>query len=40
MGDPIIRKVDTVVNRGEDISVCLPGAKIEDAADKALHVIN
>ena len=27
MGDSIIRKVDEVVNRGEDITVCLPGAK-------------
>ena len=27
MGDSIIRKVDKIVNRGNDITVCLPGAK-------------
>ena len=27
MGDSIIRKVDNIVNRGYDITVCLPGAK-------------
>ena len=35
MGDYINRKVDNVVNRGEDITVRLPGAKIEDVAEKA-----
>ena len=30
MGDSIIRKVDKIVNRGDDITVCLPGAKVED----------
>ena len=39
MGDFIIRKVYTVVNRGEDIMVCLPGAKIEDVAEKAGQVM-
>ena len=28
MGDSIIRKLDKIVNRGDDITVCLPGAKI------------
>ena len=27
LGDSTIRKLDKVVNRGEDIMVCLPGAK-------------
>ena len=27
MGDSIIRKVDKIVNRGDDITVCLPGAR-------------
>ena len=35
MGDSIIRKVDKVVKRGEDITVCLPGAKTEDVAERA-----
>ena len=32
---PVIRKVDKVVNRGEDITVCIPGAKLEDVVEKA-----
>ena len=39
MGDSIIRKVDKIVNRGDDITVCLPGAKIEDITAKAGHVM-
>ena len=39
MGDSIIRKVDKIVNRGHDITVCLPGAKIEDIAEKAGQVM-
>ena len=39
MGDSIIRKVDQNVNRGDDITVCLPGAKIEDIAAKAGQVM-
>ena len=38
MGDSIIRKVDKIINRGDDITVCLPGAKIEDIAEKAGQV--
>ena len=38
VGDAIIRKVNTVVNRG-DITVCLPGAQIEDVAEKAGQVM-
>ena len=40
MGDSIIRKVDKIVNRGDDIIVCLPGAKIEDVAEKAGQVMD
>ena len=39
MGDSIIRRVDKSVNRGDDITVCLPGAKIEDIAEKAGQVM-
>ena len=35
----IIRKVDKIVNRGDDITVCLPGAKVEDIAEKAGQVM-
>ena len=30
--------MDKIVNRGNDITVCLPGAKIEDVAEKAGQV--
>ena len=39
MGDSTIRKVDKIVNRGDDIAVCLPGAKIEDIVEKAGQVM-
>ena len=39
MGDSIIRKVDKIVNRGDDITVCLSGAKVEDIAEKAGQVM-
>ena len=39
IGDSVIRKVDKTVNRRDDITVCLPGAKIEDVAEKAGHVM-
>ena len=35
----IIRKLDKVTNRGEDVKVCLPGAKIEDVAGKVGQVM-
>ena len=39
MGDSIIRKVDKIVKRGDGITVCLPGGKIEDIAEKAGQVM-
>ena len=39
MGNSIIRKVAQIVNRGDNITVCLPGAKIEDIAEKAGQVM-
>ena len=38
-GDSIIRKVVKIVNRGDDITVCIPGAQIEDIAEKAGQVM-
>ena len=40
MGNSVIRKVDKVVNRGEDITVYLPGAKLEDVSEKAGQVMS
>ena len=39
MGDSIFRKEDKSVNREDDITLCLPGAKIEDVAEKAGQVM-
>ena len=30
MGGSIVRKLDKIINKGGDVTVCLPGAKIED----------
>ena len=40
MGDSIIRKVHKIVSRGDDITVYLPGAKIEEIAGKAGQVMS
>ena len=29
VGDSIVRKTDAILNKGEDVVVCLPGARIE-----------
>ena len=34
MGDSIIRKTVKILNQGEDIVVCLPGAKIEHVTER------
>ena len=39
MGDSIIRKTDNISNQGEDIVVCLPGAKIEHATERVGKVM-
>ena len=39
MGDSIIRKTDKILNQGEDIVVCLPGAKIEHVTERVEKVM-
>ena len=39
MGDSIIRKTDKILNQGEDIVVCLPGAKIEHVTERVGNVM-
>ena len=39
MGDSIIRKTDKILNQGEDIVVCLPGAKIEHVTERVGQVM-
>ena len=34
VGDSIVRKTDRVLNKGDDVVVCLPGAKIEARTEK------
>ena len=34
VGDSIVRKTDTILNRGEDVVVCLPGARIEHVTER------
>ena len=33
MGDSILHKTDRTLNKGEDVVVCLPGARIERVTD-------
>ena len=39
MGDSIVRKTDRVLNKGEDVVVCLPGAKIEAITEKVENIV-
>ena len=34
VGDSIVRKTDRVLNKGDDVVVCLPGAKIETLTER------
>ena len=34
VGDSIVRKTDTILSRGEDVEVCLPGARIEHVTER------
>ena len=39
MGDSIIRKTDRVLNKGDDVVVCLPGAKIEVITERVENIV-
>ena len=39
MGDSIVRKTDRVLNKGDDVVVCLPGAKIEAITERVEHIV-
>ena len=39
MGDSIVRKIDIVLNKGEDVVVCLPGAKIEAITERVENIV-
>ena len=39
MGDSILRKTDRTLNKGEDVVVCLPGARIEHVTERVENVL-
>ena len=39
MGDSIVRKTDRVLNKGDDVVVCLPGAKIEAITERVENIM-
>ena len=39
MGDSIVRKTDIVLNKGDDVVVCLPVAKIEAITERVENTV-
>ena len=39
VGDSIVRKTDRVLNKGDDVVVCLPGAKIEAITERVENIV-
>ena len=39
VGDLIVRKTDRVLNKGDDVVVCLPGAKIEAITERVENIV-
>ena len=39
VGDSIVRKTDIVLNKGDDMVVCLPGAKIEAITERVENIV-
>ena len=39
VGDSIVRKTDTRLSKGEDVVVCLPGARIEDVTERVEEIM-
>ena len=39
VGDSIVRKTDRVLNKGDDVVVCLPGAKIEAITKRVENIV-
>ena len=38
--DSIVRKTNRVLNKGDDVVVCLPGAKIEAITERVEHIMS
>ena len=39
VGDSIVRKTDSRLNKGEDVVVCLPGARIEHVTERVENIM-
>ena len=39
VGDSIVRKTDRVLNKGDDVVVCLPGARIEAITERVENIV-
>ena len=39
VGDSIVRKTDRVLNKEDDVVVCLPGAKIEAITERVKNIV-
>ena len=39
VGESIVRKTDTILSKGEDVVVCLPGARIEHVTERVEEII-
>ena len=39
VGESIVRKTDRVLNKGDDVVVCLPGAKIEAITERVKNIV-
>ena len=39
VGDSIVRKTDTILSRGEDVVVCLPGARMEHVTERVEQIM-
>ena len=39
VGDSIVRKTDRVLNKGDDVVVCFPGAKIEAITERVKNIV-
>ena len=40
VGDSIVRKTDSILNKGDDVVVCLSGAKIEAITERVENIVD
>ena len=39
MGESIVRKTDIALNKGDDVVICLPGAKIKAITERVENIV-